>query len=321
MYKNIMFPTDCSGFDREAIRVGLRLAERTSAVLHLVRVRPNNDFVGMGITPNGIEIPLIAEPDTSLAELTSVATECRNSGCAEVVTSLEEGPVADALAGYASRNDVSLIVISSHSRGGFSRFSLGSVTDSLIRRTTIPVLVVKPAASYLNPQVREQFRRIVVPLDGSSLAERILPSVVALATLESSEVILLNVQSLGDPITKGQRGVPAVWETANFAATNAYLRVIAEELRRGGLTATCEIVIGENVAEEIATFAARERADLIAIATHGRGGLSRMIRSSVADTVTRSARASIFALHPAEPAVTERNPRAFNAVERALAAV
>src|SRR5687768_10932894 len=321
MYKSILVPTDCSGFDREAIRVGLRLAERTGAVLHLVRVRANNEFVGRGLTPDGIEIPLMGEQDSSLAELTAVATECRNSGSVELVMSLEEGPVADALAGYASRNDVSLIVISSHSRSGFSRFSLGSVTDSLIRRTTIPVLVVKPASSYLNPQVRDSFRRIIVPLDGSSLAERILPSVVALATLENSEIFLLNVQSLSDPINKRQPGEPAVWEDANFASTHAYLRFVAERLRREGLTATSEIVIGENVAEEIAAYAARERADLIAIATHGRGGLSRMLRSSVADTVTRSARASIFALHPGEPALSERNPRAFSAIERALAEV
>jgi nucleotide-binding universal stress UspA family protein len=321
MYKNIMVPTDCSGFDREAIRVGLRLAERTGAVLHLVRVRANNDFVSMGLTPGGIEIPLVGAPDISLAELIAVAVECRSSGCAQVVTAVEEGPVSDALAGYASRNEISLIVISSHSRGGFSRFSLGSVTDALIRHTTIPVLVVKPASSYLNPQVRDTFQRIIVPLDGSSLAERILPSVAALAMLENSEIVLLNVRTLGNPINKRRIGEPAVWEDADFAATEGYLRFVAERLRREGLTATSEIVIGENVAEEIAAYAARERADLIAIATHGRGGLSRMLRSSIADTVTRSARASIFALHPGEPAVTVRNSSAFSSVERALAQV
>jgi len=302
MYKTIMVPTDCSGFDREAIRVGLRLAERTNAVLHLVRVRTNNEFIGTGLTPDGIQIPLVGELDASLAELTAVATECRNAGHAEVVASLEEGPVPDALAGYTSRNDISLVVISSHSRGGFSRFSLGSVTDSLIRHTSIPVLVVKPPASYLNPQVREKFRSIVVPLDGSLLAERILPAVVALATLEDAEVTLLNVQRLNGPNPIGKLHQPIGWADANFAATQAYLRVVAERLRRAGVTATCEIVIGDDSAGEIAAYAARERADLIAIATHGRGGLSRMLRGSVADSVTRSAKTSIFALHPSADA-------------------
>lgn len=321
MYKMIMVPTDCSGFDREAIRVGLRLAERTSAVLHLVRVRTFNGFIGTGPTPDGIEFPFAGERDAALTELTALATECRSNSSADVVASLEDGPVPDALAGYASRNAINLIVISSHSRGGFSRFSLGSVTDSLIRHTTIPVLVVKPPASYLNPQVRNEFRRIVVPLDGSALAEQILPAVVALARLEEAEITLLNVQSLRDPSPIRRADQPVAWAEANFAATKAYLCVIAEKLRRSGLTATCEIVIGDNAAEEIAEYAARERADLIAIATHGRGGLSRILRGSVADSVTRSARTSIFALHPSGIAATERDRGTVNERPRAVALV
>ena len=103
-------------------------------------------------------------------------------------------PVLSAMSsGYARRNEVDLIVISTHGRSGFSRLSLGSVTDSLIRHTTIPVLVVKPPTSYLNPQVSQVFRRIVVPLYGSTLAEEILPRVLALAELEEAEITLLNV--------------------------------------------------------------------------------------------------------------------------------
>jgi nucleotide-binding universal stress UspA family protein len=64
------------------------------------------------------------------------------------------------------------------------------------------------------------------------------------------------------------------------------------------LSVTTDIVIGQNVAEEITAFASRVRADLIAIATHGRGGLSRFLRGSVADTVTRSARNSTLVFHP-----------------------
>lgn len=321
MYKTIMVPTDCSGFDREAIRVGLRLAESTRAVLHLVRVRTVNGFIGTGATPDGVEFPIVGERDAALTELAALATECRSSGFADVVASLEDGPVPDALAGYASRNSISLVVISSHSRGGFARFSLGSVTDSLIRHTTIPVLVVKPPASYLNPQVRAEFRRIVVPLDGSALAERILPAVVALARLEEAEITLLNVQRLTDPSPKRRADQPVAWAEASFAATNAYLSVVAERLRRSGITATCEIVIGDNAAEEIAAYAARERADLIAIATHGRGGLSRFLRGSVADCVTRSARTSIFALHPSGTAAIEKDRVAPEATPRALAQV
>lgn len=301
MHQSIMVPTDCSGFDREAIRVGLRIAQGTGAKLHLVRVRTMNGFVGTDWSLDGVELPVSGERDYALTELTALGTECRASSDAEVVIAVEDGPVSDALAGYVRRNDVDLIVISSHGRGGFARFSLGSVTDSLIRQTTVPVLVVKPAASYLNPQVRTAFRRIVVPLDGSILSEQILPAVSAFAKLEDAEITLINVLSLQDSSVAQRSFQPIAWAETNLAGTKAYLSCIADDLRRSGITATSEVIIGDKPADEIAAYASRERADLIAIATHGRGGVSRMLRGSVADSVTRNARISVFALHPVLP--------------------
>ena len=304
MYKTIMVPTDCSGFDREAIRVALRLAERSEAKVRLVRVLSSSAFVGMG--PDGMVAPsegFRQEQDTALAELYALAAECRTTTDAEVSVSLEQGPVPDSLAGYANRHDVGLIVISTHGRSGFSRLSLGSVTDSLIRHTAIPVLVVKPPASYLNPQVRDAFRRIIVPLDGSPLAEQILPRIATLAKMEGAELTLLFVLK---PHSYSQQQIPdptLPWWDKDIAAAQAYLLGIAARLRKSGFAVATEIVIGENVAEEITGFAARERADLVAIATHGRGGLSRMLRGSVTDAVTRFARTSILVFHPDRNAV------------------
>ena len=302
MYKTIMVPTDCSGFDREAIRVALRLAERSEAKLHLVRVSANSTFMAMAGNTDVLALSSAALQqalDRELAELYALAAECRTITTADVTTSLEQGSVPDALAGYAKRHDVELIVISTHGRSGFARLSMGSVTDSLIRTTKIPVLVVKPPHSYLNPQVADGFRRIVVPLDGSVLAEQILPRVATLAELEDSELTLLYVLK---PETYAQEQIqePMLpWWEKDIASAEAYLFPMASKLRRHGLNVSSDIIIGENVAEKIAEFARSERADLIAIATHGRGGLSRLIHGSVADALTKSARTSVFVFHPA----------------------
>jgi nucleotide-binding universal stress UspA family protein len=302
MYTTIMVPTDCSGFDREAIRVALRLAETTRAKVHLVRVSTGVAFFGMAATTDGLALSAEAlqqEFDTELAELHALAAECRMITNADITTALEQGSVPDALAGYANRNDVDVIIISSHGRRGFARFSLGSVTDSLIRLTTIPVLVVKPPRSYLNPQVAGAFKRIVVPLDGSALAEQILPRIAGLAELEGAELTLLYVlkphtysqQQIQDPLLP--------WWEKDIASAEAYLFPMAAKLRRRGLTVSSDIVIGDDVAEKIVEFARCEKADLIAIATHGRGGLSRLIHGSVTDALTKSAPASVFVFHPA----------------------
>jgi nucleotide-binding universal stress UspA family protein len=311
MYKVIMVPTDGSGFDREAIRVALRIAERTDAKVRLVRVLATGSFFGMAAAAEGV--PLAAEivrseRDRALSELYSLAAECRATSNADITVDLHAGPVGDVLQGYARRNEVDLIVISTHGRSGISRLSLGSVTDSLIRHTTIPVLVVKPPTSYLNPQVNQAFKRIVVPLDGSTLAEQILPRVLALAKLEEAEITLLNVLI---PQSYSQKEIvdPSLpWWDKDISHAQAYLFRIAGRLRRNGVAVTTDTVIGENVASAIGDFAGRERADLIAIATHGRGGLARMLRGSVADAVMHSSRLSMLVFKPDQVTEKEASP-------------
>lgn len=309
MYKTIMVPTDCSGFDREAIRVALRIAGGSDAKVRLVRVLTSGAYFGMGDTKNGTDTSANAtkhERDQALTELYALAAECRRFADVDVTVSLESGPVADALEGYAKRNAVDLIVISSHGRGGISRLSLGSVTDTLIRRTTIPVLVVKPTASYLNPQVRGAFKKIVVPLDGSPLAEQIIGPVMTLAVLEDAEVTLLNVLKRDDSqLSQPEDPTRAAWWEKDVAAAKAYLARVAERLRVGRIGVLSEVILGDDVAQDIAAYAGREDADLIAIATHGRGGLARVLRGSVADALTRAARTCILVFHPTPVAPKE----------------
>lgn len=309
MYKTIMVPTDCSGFDREAIRVALRIAARSDAKLRLVRVLTTGAYFGAADDADEFRAAAANvkhDRDAALTELYALAAECRREADVDVTVALETGPVADALEGYAKRNDIDLIVISSHGRGGFSRLSLGSVTDSLIRRTTIPVLVVKPPASYLNPQVRGAFKRIVVPLDGSALAEQVLQPVMTLAVLEDSELVLLSVIKRAG--TNGDNGdSKAPWWERDVAEAKAYLARVAHGPRARQLSVLTDVVIGDDVAEEIAAYAGREKADLVAIATHGRGGLSRVLRGSVADALTRAARNCVLVFHPAPvAAATQR---------------
>lgn len=301
MYKNIMVPTDGSGFDREAILVALRVAERCDAKVRLVRVVSTGAYFGMAASPDAVMFTpemLRAEQDAALSELYALAAECRSLSDVDVTADLELGPIADVLAGYARRNEIDLIVISSHGRRGIARLSLGSITDSLIRGTTIPVLVVKPRATYLTPEATKEFHHIVVPLDGSALAEQILARIIPLAKMEEAEVTLLHVLAPSADAYENdeQRRLP--WWEKKVAGAKAYLTRRAAEVRAEGVPATIEVVIGELVPATITDYARRVGADLIAIATHGRGGFARVIHGSVADGVTKSAMSSILVFHP-----------------------
>jgi nucleotide-binding universal stress UspA family protein len=305
MYKVIMVPTDGSGFDREAIRVALRMAERSNAKIRLVRVLENDSILATAAEADWTAVSDESgrsERTCALSELYTLAAECRSGCTAEITVDLHAGPVADVLQGYARRHDIDLIVMSTHGRTGVSRLSLGSVTDSLIRHTSIPVLVVKPAESYLHPQLDHAFKKIVVPLDGSTLAEQVLPRVLTLAKLEGSEVSLVQVLV---PKSYSQKEIPdpdLPWWDKDVSVAQSYL------LRRNGLSVTTDIVIGEDPAHAIGDFASREKADLIAIATHGRGGVARMLRGSVADALMHSGRMSMLVLKPDEAAQREQAP-------------
>lgn len=300
MYTNIMVPTDGSGFDREAILVALRVAERCRAKIRLVRVLGTAAYLGVSSTPEAVIAPegtLRLEAEAALRELYALAAECRVLSNAPISADLEQGPIADMLVGYARRNDIDLIVISSHGRRGFARLALGSVTDLLIRQTTIPVLVVKPRDSYLTPEAVKEFRNIVVPLDGSQLAEQILTRVVPLALAEDADITLLHVLAPEKPIEVNEAQRSPWWEK-KVASARTYLMHRAAKIRVQGVPARVDVVIGESVADAIADYARRERADLIAIATHGRSGLARVLRGSVADGVSKCAMTSILVFHP-----------------------
>ena len=222
-----------------------------------------------------------------LRKLEALGTECRVLGEIRVITALEDGPVAPTLRDYAKRFNVDLIVMSSHSRGGLKRITLGSVTDYLLRQTNVPVLVVKPPVSFIGATPEETAGRIVVPLDGSALAEQILPEVAALALRLNSSVLLLHVLT---PVTYSQKeimqpGLP--WWDSDIAGADAYLVRTASYLKEQGVAVSTDVVLSKDIADAILDYAARTRADLIAIATRGIGGMSRFVFGTIADEVAR----------------------------------
>jgi nucleotide-binding universal stress UspA family protein len=311
MYKVIMAPTEGSDAESGAISAAVKLAQRFGADLHLVRVLTAPLVIEMVPSPPVLEITeqtLRDERAARLHKLEALGTELRTLGHIGVVTALVDGRVSPTLRDYANESNVDLIVMSSHSRGGLKRVTLGSVTDFLIRNTHIPVLVVKPPAAFIGATHEETVARIVVPLDGSAMAEQILPEVAALALGLNATVHLLQVLT---PQTYSQEqivepGYP--WWEAAIAGADAYLSGPAGSLAKDGVKVNKEVILGESVATAIMDYAARIEANLIAIATSGSGGMTRFVFGSVADAVTRQSPTSLLVFHPRREAATSDAP-------------
>ena len=320
MYKVIMAPTEGSASERAAISVAVKLAQRFDADLRLVRVETTPLVIETVPRPPVLRITdqtLLDERLARLRKLEALGTECRALGAIRVGTVLEKGPVAPTLRDYARKFDVDLIVMSSHARSGVKRMALGSVTDYLIRHTNIPMLVVKPPVSFIGATPEESFSEILVPLDGSVLAEQILSEVAALASQLNSTVRLLHVIT---PVTYSQKeimqpGLP--WWDTDIDTANAYLDRCARYLTEEGLTASKEVVLSKNIATAILDCSARTGAGLIAIATRGNGGMSRFLFGTVADEITRNSPTSLLVFHPKRVAVTNGTPVRFEARARA----
>jgi nucleotide-binding universal stress UspA family protein len=303
MYKVIMAPTEGSDSESAAISVAVKLAQRFDAELRLVRVRSAplilETIAQTPVIPT--EEMLLEERLAHLRKLEALGAECRSLGEIRVITALEDGPVGPTLREYAEKFRIDLIVMSSHSRGGLKRIALGSVTDFLIRRTNIPVLVVRPPVSFISATQHQTVGRIVVALDGSELAEQILPSVAALALRLESTVSLMHVLT---PLSYSQKeimqpGLP--WWDADIAAADAYLTRAASYLSEEGLAVSKDVVLSDDIATAILDYSARTRADIIALPTSGCGGMSRFAFGTVADEVTRKSTSSVLVFHPKVP--------------------
>ena len=308
MYKVIMAPTEGSDIEEGAISVAAKLAQRFEADLHLVRALPPPLVAETPDTPV-LEITVQALADERLArlhKLEALGEQLRALGNIRVITALKDGRANETLRDYADKFNVGLIVMSSHSRGGLKRVTLGSVTDYLIRNTNTPVLVVKPPASFIGATPEETVARIVVPLDGSAMAEQILPEVVPLALALNASVDLLHVLV---SLTYSQKrikqaGLP--WWDADIASANAYLAEQAAYLAKEAVNVNKAVILSDNVPAAILDYAARVDANLIAIATSGIGGMSRFVFGTVADEVTRKSPTSLLVFHPKrETAVTD----------------
>jgi nucleotide-binding universal stress UspA family protein len=137
------------------------------------------------------------------------------------------------------------------------------------------------------------YRSVLVPLDGSPLAETVLPPILAFAHGLDLEVVLFRVIPVFPPGTpEGARGEIEERSRQLRQEAEGYLRSVAERLE-GRARFRIAVRRGE-AATEIVEAAADEHADLIAMTTHGRSGLSRLLFGSVAEAVLRQAETPIF---------------------------
>lgn len=169
-----------------------------------------------------------------------------------------------------------LIAMTTHGRRGIQRMMLGSVTENVLRHATVPMLVCRP-----DVEVRP-WKKVVVPLDGSQAAERILPEAVDVARASGATIDAVAV-SLPAVHAGGIGDFPMYYEPED---PMPYLKSLCERVSRDGVPVRPVVRTGRAVSE-ILHHVAEVGAGLICMMTHGRTGLSRLLAGSVAEEILR----------------------------------
>ncbi len=299
MVRIVMVPLDGSSFAEEALPLAAEVARKAGAELHLVHViRPAPD-VDLKMPQDDLDWSTSVRSGTG-AYLEQHAEALRAEGVS-TLTAVLEGRIVPSLQHYAAEQEIGLIVLTTHGTGGVRRWWLGSVADGLLRTGPMDLLIVRPWDDTTERlEVRSRFDRVLVPLDGSDFGALALTPAREMAKLFGAEIVLARVVPAPIELTSvsGVPGVPLAGEGHRSRVTEAreYLESIVEGGDEGELRAV--VVEADGAAEGVVECAKSENADLIALSTHGRGGLARAVLGSVADKIIRSSHLPIYVTRP-----------------------
>lgn len=293
MIKSILVPLDGSGFAEQALPWAACLARATGSLLELVRV--HDPVPPWTIASEGAVAATAFDPSIRDAEeqyLANGVARLKEGGFTPVGYTLLDGEVAETIARHAEDNAFGLVVLATHGRGAVSRLWLGSVSDALVRRLTVPVLLIRPTEEAVVAPVT-QFRKALVALDGSAESESALVAALALSDPKRTELILVRVVTPVPIIADaGMPATPVVDEgltDALRAQAGEYLVGVAARVRSPSVKVTTRVLLEPGVANAILHEASLAGAEFVALATHGARGIRRMVLGSVADKVLRGA--------------------------------
>ncbi|HWP23868.1 MAG TPA: universal stress protein [Candidatus Binatia bacterium] len=302
MFNQVLVPLDGSVVAEQALPFASALARGLHLPVQLLSVVDLSETIAA------------AEPTRGVAETIEEATRKREAYLKEIARNLEDlptswvverGSAVEGIIENAAKTPGALIAMATHGRSGVKRWLLGSVAEKVLRGSSNPLLLVRAAENRRGGEL--PLRCLIVPLDGSELAETILPIATHVASSLGIELVLARACEI--PATAYYRSedfqgaeafIPSYEEMLAAATEEArsYLENKLEELRRQGITRARSVMLHGSAAEEIIELGRSTEGSLIAICTHGRSGVMRWILGSVASKVLQGATHPLLVVRP-----------------------
>jgi nucleotide-binding universal stress UspA family protein len=206
------------------------------------------------------------------------------------------GEPAQEILGVALEKNINMIAMSTHGRSPLGRLLLGSVASEVVRKAQLPVLLFRPDA----PQSSRAIQRILVAVEGTEAPQELLHTVKSIAGESKAEIVLFHaVPPVMDPAPQW-----AIQSSLSVRSSPGHrLQELADTLEKEGYVAWPMVSEG-NPAEQILAQSKKLDVDLIALATHARTGLERLLEGSVAEEILRRSGVAVLLQKP----LTARTP-------------
>jgi nucleotide-binding universal stress UspA family protein len=283
----ILVPLDGSLFSEAAIPYAETLARATGRKLRLFGVV---ETVLEGLVPEHLELGTAldtARRANAQKHLADISDRLRQ-GDLDVETLTAIGSPASEIVSAAASDDVAMIIMATHGRGGADRLVIGSVADKVMRTSGKPTLLARSGRTP-DPASPAALQRLMVPLDGSELAKTAVQPAADLALATGAGLTLVQVvPRLADRIDWGAGLVPELREIEADLVVSA--RDSLEDFCRDvplGVTPELVVLHG-SAAKELEHYIQEHQIDLTVMTTHGRGGFSRFVLGSTAERLIHS---------------------------------
>jgi nucleotide-binding universal stress UspA family protein len=293
----VVVPLDGSEYSEAGVRLGDLMARSFGVPIELVHVLS---------APSRMALRSASAPpdDEQAADYLAHVAKRHLNGSQSTTTILVGDPTEQVLNLTENSADV-VLSLSTRGRSGLERLAFGSVADKILRSAHVPLAIVRGS----DAKIARSLTTLLVPLDGSLLAESVFPIVTDLATRTGATVTLVRVvEPLWEPqplwhgiepdgapgYTDGSRELGRIL----LAEAQRYLEQTSEKLRHAGLRVDWEVRVG-SAENEIVRAIETVTPDLVVMATHGRGGLRRWAVGSVTNEVLHRSVVPLLVMPPA----------------------
>lgn len=312
MFQRILVPLDGSARAEQAIPAAARIARAFGGTIIMLCVVP--PAARPGKEGGQKEYPIVGA-DEQLAEADEYL---KNISISETLDGIPTerhtaiGAIAPALLTAVQTLSADLLVVCRHGLTGLARWGLGSVAHKLVQQCPVPLLLLPDGERVFASPERHQIRALIA-LDGSSFSEVVLEPaahlIAGLAQAKNQQATLLLLQVVGIPASYGRfrsrfaspGGAGQIAEAEQRA--EQYLGALATHLTTGDLATdrlavTTRVVSDPDVARTIADTAEHNLVDMIAMTTHGWGGMLHWALGSILERVVHASKVPIFILRP-----------------------